>query len=184
MKFYCIRHGIAEEPNDEKEDLERKLTEKGKERIKALGKVISKIFKKPDLILTSEALRSLETAEVLNSYWKSKKIETFSKLNPGATVMDYVFVLGAYINKDIIKSNYKICLITHEPDLSHFITAFLTKQIEYDFQTDELVFKENFINIDFPLKKGSIFVFDWDGESMEVECYLTPSIVKRIRKNL
>jgi phosphohistidine phosphatase len=151
MDFYLIRHGIAEDSS--LDDLERKLTLDGQKKVKKVASICSKIFSKPDTILTSEALRSVETAEIFAKKWKIKKIDSYSKLNPGASVYDYLFILGAYLNKDIINSNYKIAIITHEPDLSRFALSLLSNQIRYDFRLEELIYKESILNFNLKLKK-------------------------------
>jgi len=133
--------------------LERKLTLEGQKKVKKVASICSKIFSKPDTILTSEALRSVETAEIFAKKWKVKKIDSYSKLNPGASVYDYLFILGAYLNKDIINSNYKIAIITHEPDLSRFALSLLSNQIRYDFRLEELIYKESILNFNLKLKK-------------------------------
>jgi len=61
--------------------------------------------------------------------------------------------LGAYLNKDIINSNYKIAIITHEPDLSRFALSLLSNQIRYDFRLEELIYKESILNFNLKLKK-------------------------------
>jgi Phosphohistidine phosphatase SixA len=180
MDFYLIRHGIAEDSS--LNDLERKLTLEGQKKVKKVASICSKIFSKPDTILTSEALRSVETAEIFAKKWKVKKIDSYSKLNPGASVYDYLFILGAYLNKDIINSNYKIAIITHEPDLSHFALSLLSNQIRYDFRLEELIYKESILNFNLKLKKSSLMVIKWDGEESELIFYSTPSIFAKINK--
>lgn len=187
MKFYCIRHGIAEESSESTGDLERKLTKKGKDRIKDLAKVTSKLLKKPDVIFTSEAIRSIATAEILASEWEVKKLETLAKLNPGASLMDYLFVLGPYMTKEVVESGYRVCFVTHEPDLSNFIFSFLTKKVSFDYEKNEIIIQnenQQFYHFHFRLSKGSILVFDWDGENSLMQLYLTPSVIKKIRKKL
>jgi phosphohistidine phosphatase len=180
MDFYLIRHGIAEDSS--LNDLERKLTLEGQKKVKKVASICSKIFSKPDTILTSEALRSVETAEIFAKKWKVKKIDSYYKLNPGASVYDYLFILGAYLNKDIINSNYKIAIITHEPDLSRFALSLLSNQIRYDFRLEELIYKESILNFNLKLKKSSLMVIKWDGEESELIFYSTPSIFAKINK--
>jgi hypothetical protein len=90
--------------------------------------------------------------------------------------------LGAYLNKDIINSNYKIAIITHEPDLSHFALSLLSNQIRYDFRLEELIYKESILNFNLKLKKSSLMVIKWDGEESELIFYSTPSIFAKINK--
>lgn len=182
MEFYLIRHGIAEDR--EIDDLERRLTKEGIRKTKDVSNFLAKIFPKPDFILTSEALRSIETAEIFAKKWKTKKIDSYSKLNPGSSVYDYIFIISAYLNKDIVRSNYRIALITHEPDLSNFAIGLLSNQIQFDFQTEEIFYKEEKIPINIKLKKTSFIIIPWNGVEGNLKFYATPSIIKSIKKKL
>lgn len=182
MEFYLIRHGIAEEIQNDKEDLERRLTKEGKKKVKQVAKFICKYFPVPDLLLTSEAIRSMETAEIFKKKCKIKKIDTYSRLNPGSSVYDYIFILNAYLNKKIISSEYKIGIITHEPDLGNFALALLSNQIQYDFENEEILYKENEISFQIHLKKSSVLILEWDGIKTDLKFYSIPSLLRKIIK--
>ncbi len=182
MEFYLIRHGLAEELENHIDDLERKLTKEGKKRVKNAAKFLSKFFPCPDLLLTSEALRSIETAEIIKKKCKIKKLDSYSRLNPGASVYDYNFILSAYINKESVTSNYRIGIITHEPDLGNFALALLANQIQFDFQKEEIIYNEQEINLELNLKKSSILIIEWNGVESDLKFYSIPSIIRKIMK--
>lgn len=182
MEFYLIRHGLAEQLENHINDLDRKLTKEGKKRVKNVAKFISKFFPSPDLLLTSEALRSIETAEIFKKKCKIKKLDSYSRLNPGASVQDYNFILGAYLNKELVQSNYRVGIITHEPDLSNFAVALLANQILFDFDKDEIIYNEIDVNLDLNLKKSSVLIIEWNGIKSELKFYSIPSLIKKIIK--
>jgi phosphohistidine phosphatase SixA len=121
MDIYIIRHANAVKVEDwNKNDLQRPLTKKGMVKSKAAFKRFLKKFKKPNIIISSEALRSKHTAEILNEYCNVKFLVD-KRLNPGATIDDYHSVISENSKFEII------CLTGHEPDISSFISDYLTE---------------------------------------------------------
>ena len=121
MDIYIIRHAHAMQREVwEGADLLRPLTDKGIYRAELAFKKFVRIFKKPDLIVTSDAERCKGTASILNKYCKSE-LKVSEILNPGASATDYHNVIREM-------SNYNpIALIGHEPDISMFISGYLTE---------------------------------------------------------
>lgn len=121
MDIYIIRHAHAVNVRKwNKNDLQRPLIRKGISRIKVSFKKFLKKFNKPNIIISSEALRSKQTGEILNKYCNVKFIVE-SRLNPGATINDYHAVISEYSKFEII------CLVGHEPDISNFVSDYLTE---------------------------------------------------------
>lgn len=117
MNIYVIRHGHAEErENWYEDDLLRPLTEKGRKRAaKAFARYFD-VYKKPDIIISSAAIRALETAEILQDIIKTDVIIS-KNINPGADSTDYQKLIEDY------KSFKYIAFVGHEPDMSEFISA-------------------------------------------------------------
>lgn len=179
MKFYLIRHGIAEK-NDTKSDLERVLTWKGREKIRKTYKKMKAKIKSPDLILCSKALRSIETAELLSIIWKINKIERHEQLNPNSSIEDYVSVLNQYIKqKDLILSNLRIAIVTHEPDLSNFASYLIQHSLRFNLTEKIIEICKPTHFIDFRIKKGAIMILDWDGHKGKLEFYVTPKMIMK-----
>jgi len=120
MILYLIRHGHAENRLLwDKPDMERPLTKKGVLRAE---KAFSKYFKnydKPELIISSAAMRAFQTADVLHSIC-GVEIMARECLNPGADTQDFEEVIAefSYLNS--------IAIIGHEPDMSEFISDYLS----------------------------------------------------------
>ena len=63
MRYYFVRHGIAEELQDS--DFNRELTERGRLRVGIASRVMKHLNICPAKIYTSPRLRSLQTAEII-----------------------------------------------------------------------------------------------------------------------
>ncbi len=104
-----IRHSLAEDFASS--DFERRLTRRGVKRAFRFFEVISKMYPEIDYIISSEALRAKQTAEVMKKFYENARFITTPKLYQ-ASIEDFKEVL-----KDI---NGKIAIVGHEPDLSEF----------------------------------------------------------------
>jgi len=112
MEILFIRHAKAVERSHWKgSDLERPLTEEGIEKAKEFFEKIHSIYR-IDVIITSKALRALETAKILLNYYPNAKYFETSRLNPGASVVEIEQII------DDFRSYEHIALVGHEPDLS------------------------------------------------------------------
>jgi phosphohistidine phosphatase len=63
--LFVLRHAKAE-ADSSNGDFSRKLTDRGEEDAKQTGKHIAKIVEKPDLIVSSDAARALQTAKIVS----------------------------------------------------------------------------------------------------------------------
>ena len=63
MKYYFVRHGLAEELQDS--DFNRELTERGRRRVATAARVMKRLNICPAKIFSSPRLRSLGTAEII-----------------------------------------------------------------------------------------------------------------------
>jgi len=121
MRLYFIRHAIAMERSEwQDDDLKRPLTKEGLEKFKKFFKKISKNIKKPDIIIASEAVRSIDTAKVVSKSF-DMKYEIDSRINPGADIMQYKMLMEDLNEKGVDTA----CIIGHEPDLSTFISFYI-----------------------------------------------------------
>jgi len=114
MLVYLVRHGIAMDREDPKcpPDTERPLTPKGMKRshTAALGLLAMKV--KPDAVLTSPWLRSVQTAEIFCEVmgFSSKRIVRSDALKGTAT--------PAELLRELAKLKAKVVLcFGHEPHL-------------------------------------------------------------------
>ncbi len=120
MIVYLIRHGHAEDRETFKgSDIDRPLTQKGTDRASAAFKNFLKKFDPPKAVITSGAVRSVETASILSELC-GVKYEIVKRLNPGADIKDYIETISDWRHAEVI------AIVGHEPELSgavSFITS-------------------------------------------------------------
>lgn len=132
MHLLFIRHGHAMEREEwPLDDLTRPLTEKGKVQAETAFQNMIVFLPVPTLILSSEAVRAKDTAEILGQVCGTKPVITHH-LNPGCGVKGMKRALTG-------QTSPVIALVGHEPDLSMYAA--------YHLGCPELR---------IPLKKGSI----------------------------
>jgi phosphohistidine phosphatase len=85
MELYLLRHGIAEARQPGRADEKRQLTEKGRERLRAVLDVARNAGVNPSLILTSPYPRAAQTAEMAAEILGCKKVVHTKALLPGAS---------------------------------------------------------------------------------------------------
>lgn len=124
MRVLFIRHTIAVEREEyEGDDLSRPLTKKGISRAKKAFRSLSSLYPHIDAIISSRAVRSIHTAEILNKFYKKARLEKTDLLNPG---VDYPEFLRLFHSMD--RKLESIAFVGHEPDLSEIISGLLIHQ--------------------------------------------------------
>lgn len=117
-EFYIIRHAHAVERGMwDDEDLKRPLTKEGKSNARKFFRRIFKNLPKPQIIITSEAKRSIDTGKILKKITGAELIVE-KGLNPGCDNLEYLSALRSYDGEAIC------ALIGHEPDISNFISFY------------------------------------------------------------
>ncbi len=71
-----------------------------------------------DVIVSSKAVRAAQTAELLKEVYPNVKYFETSKLNPGATPLDYEETIERF------RGYENVALVGHEPDISQTIAHF------------------------------------------------------------
>jgi phosphohistidine phosphatase len=64
MQIYVLRHGVAEDPGPGQSDASRRLTDKGKSKLRTILTRAREAGVAPDVILTSPLVRARETAVI------------------------------------------------------------------------------------------------------------------------
>ena len=121
MRVLFIRHAPALNRSDWlRDDMLRPLSDKGMTAAKKIFKGLSKVYKVPQAVFTSEAVRAKESAEIFSRYFGSVKVKESPALNPRATFEG--------VKELLLESNLEyVAVIGHEPDLSEIISMFLVK---------------------------------------------------------
>ena len=121
-----FRHAKSDWDATYSSDHQRPINQRGIKASKLMGSYLARINEIPDLIISSSALRALQTMEYAISAgkWESK-----------ITVKKEVYHASVATLIDLIKRTKNIysnmCIIGHEPTFSYFLKSF----------TDESVFK-------------------------------------------
>jgi phosphohistidine phosphatase len=114
-----FRHGVAEDPSDEKADGDRSLTTIGHNRTKRSAKGLAKIVGKVDAIYSSPLLRALQTALwVTKAYGTKVKVRTSDALLPDASPESACALVREAEGSTVV-------LVGHEPALTRVMCALL-----------------------------------------------------------
>lgn len=117
MQLTVVRHANAVSPQAGLKDFHRPLTDEGRQEAKAAAtRFIAEAASKPDLLLSSPAVRALETAKIFAAElgYDPARIQTDSRLYPGS--MDAIGGVVGEIGPDI---RYAV-VFGHNPGISEF----------------------------------------------------------------
>lgn len=125
-----IRHAKSalEEPGTS--DAERQLTEQGKNQADLMGQELKKFNIKPSLIISSPAIRALNTATIIAKIlrYPTNKIKTEEKIYSGG-VEDLIERI-----KEVNAEIDTLLLFGHNPTLT-WLTHFLCKEVHMNIPT-------------------------------------------------
>jgi len=167
MTLYILRHGPAEnEPPSGGDDGARRLTARGREKVRAAAAGMRALGLKFDVILASPLPRAAETAEVVAAVYSGGPTpEVFAPLSTGVAPADTVGALKPYERHD------HMMIVGHEPGLSGIASLLLTgsaKSVSFDFKKSGMIALE--------LNNG----FERGGA--QLLWVLTPRQLRRLRK--
>ncbi|HQQ82566.1 MAG TPA: histidine phosphatase family protein [Cyclobacteriaceae bacterium] len=132
--LYLVRHAKSSWDNPDLDDFDRPLNERGLRDAPRMGERLNQRDINPDIILSSEAVRALETARVLAQRLQhaERKIVTDSKLYHAdeETLLHYV--------QRIPNEHRTAMLVGHNPGLTEF-AALLVDDFEEDIPTCGIV---------------------------------------------
>lgn len=115
MKIIISRHGEAEDFSPTGRDMDRPLSDHGREEILKMASFIKKGNLLVQHIYHSPYLRTRQTAEIYaQELGLSEVIETCDELAPGNECMDLLQKIRHYSNSDTF------LLVSHNPGVSHF----------------------------------------------------------------
>lgn len=114
--LYLIRHAETADPQPQEVDLERKLTRTGEADALALGQYLIDHNCKVDLILHSDAIRTMQTAQKINEslrlpLQKIRKVPSIYHASPDALLETIQLVENEFTH---------VAMIGHNPAISRF----------------------------------------------------------------
>ncbi len=113
-----MRHGPAEDVATSGRDSDRALSASGRDRVRAVAKLLREKDEAPRAIVSSPLVRALQTAEIVASEIGVPHVEIAHELAPGG---DASVLAKALLGDD----RKRPMVVGHEPDLSTLIMALL-----------------------------------------------------------
>jgi phosphohistidine phosphatase len=166
MILYILRHGIAEDSSASGDDGARKLTERGRDKMRDIAVGMRAYGLKFDVILTSPLARATETAEIVAAaYANTPPPQVMPALAGGVAPAEVVSALKPFLRHD------QVMIVGHEPQLSALASLLLTGSPE---------------GASIGLKKGGCIALAVptraDKGGAQLRWMLTPRQLRRLRK--
>lgn len=124
--LYIVRHAKSSWDSLDLPDEQRPLLEKGKKRTKKVIDFLHEKNIKVDYMISSHAVRALETAKILahalNYPKESIRIEKSIYYGNADSILDQFFDLPAHAES--------LLIVGHNPALTDFVNLFLSKPID------------------------------------------------------
>jgi phosphohistidine phosphatase len=119
MKILFVRHARAETRAEFKgdDDLQRPLTPAGRKEARKAFKRIAEVYPKPEKIISSKAVRAIDTADILANAFGVKGFEQSEELNPGCDMGKITHVLAG-----LEKKAEWIAIVGHDPDFTELVS--------------------------------------------------------------
>ncbi|BCD60130.1 MULTISPECIES: histidine phosphatase family protein [unclassified Nitratiruptor] len=116
MKLLFIRHAKALSRDEwHQDDLLRPLSEDGIKKAKSFFKKFPLMFQ-IDVIISSKAVRAVQTAKLLQEVYPNAKYYETSRLNPGASPLKYEEIIERF------RGYHNVAFVGHEPDISQTVS--------------------------------------------------------------
>jgi len=117
MKVVFIRHATAaDKAGFGGSDLDRPLTDEGKDNAKRMFETLARLYKGPMTVFSSQAIRARETAEIFCKCFHLPAAVQTELLNPGSEFQDFRKLVSK-----VQKETEFLVVVGHEPDFSHIL---------------------------------------------------------------
>ncbi|MEI6617146.1 MAG: histidine phosphatase family protein [Cyanobium sp. ELA507] len=123
IELLLLRHGIAEERSPERPDRTRALTDKGRQRTRAVLERALALGLVADQLLSSPLTRARQTAEIARSVGLAPTLELSETLEPGHDPLPLLVTALAALattrpgSDALSPQRRRLLLVGHEPDL-------------------------------------------------------------------
>ena len=118
MRILFIRHAEAIEAGEfDGPDMKRPLTKRGITSATGAFKKLAAVLPQPDLVVSSEAVRATQTADLFTSAFGIGPKEVSPLLNPGCEEEDFRSLVAKWPKR----TRYAV-VVGHEPDISSLIS--------------------------------------------------------------
>ncbi len=120
--IYLIRHGATEKngKGSLSAEFQRPLSSEGAAKLRQIAEGLKRLGVKPDWVVSSPLVRSLQTADILAAILKpAHAMSTSGSLRPGYFAEGLIPFLADHPERK------KVIAVGHEPDLSHLACRLL-----------------------------------------------------------
>ena len=126
-----IRHAKTEEWSIEKNDFERRLKNRGETDSKLIAEILKKEAILPDHIISSPAIRAMETTQIFSEVldFPASEIQEEQDLYDGITTQDFLDLLA-----DLGPKKNTVFVVGHNPNL-FYLAANLIHQSIHEMPT-------------------------------------------------
>jgi phosphohistidine phosphatase len=112
MKLYVLRHGEAEEKSDHADDAARRLTPRGKSKMREAALGMRRAGLTFNALLTSPLARAAETAAIVAEIYEDKiKLQELQALATGVNPEEALKALAPFAARQ------RVMIVGHEPQL-------------------------------------------------------------------
>ena len=158
-KIYIIRHAKSDWDDSNLDDYDRPLNKRGQKDAPFMGQILASKNIKPDLIISSPALRAITTANII-----AKEVNYEKTITPNQYIYEAYVTSLQEIIQYIHDSNDTVFLVGHNPGVSALaymlcglkenLPTCSIVEIEFDCNSWMDVCKENskFIALEYPKK--------------------------------
>lgn len=156
-QLFLIRHAKSDWTNPELKDIERYLNERGYSNANMMA---AKFNYKPDLIITSPAVRAISTALIFarNIHYNANNICIKQELYE-SSVKDYLSIIHSIDN-----SYNTVLLFAHNPTISN-VAQHLTQALPMEMSTCAIAGIRFDVTDWKKAKEGDLFLFDFPKNS-------------------
>jgi len=135
VKLYVMRHGPAEDQAASGIDGDRALTGPGRQRVRAVARILAQEGEEPLHVVTSPLVRAVQTAEIVAILTKltdrGGTLTVSRDMAPGGDA-------AALAQRIASEGQKRVMLVGHEPDLSNLAGALLGR-FEHVFEKAAVV---------------------------------------------
>lgn len=124
MDVIFVRHASAQDKSEVSEDSQRRLTDKGRTEARTTARAIRELGEKISVVLTSPAVRAVETAEMLADEHGADRIEQAQML---AHPADAEAVRGR-LQQLLAEGVECVAMVGHSPSLDHCVGELVAAQ--------------------------------------------------------
>jgi phosphohistidine phosphatase len=162
MLIHLLRHAEAEDVSPSGRDGDRRLTEAGRKRMKAVAKAIARMEPRYDAVLVSPPVRSRQTAEPVAEAcgFEGEMAETRSLL-PNADPEEILRELAH-------RGAERVLLVGHQPHFGRVLGRLVTGRRD----------------VEIPMKKAGLAEIETEGDPAlgraELKLYLPPRILEEM----